>query len=379
MYFNDSDKKCSYLSPFSDHPIFVDGIKFRSVYHYYTYHKFILTDSAWAKAVMRVKTTKSLIRIGNSRRHKIVPGWDAKKYKIMKTGYELKFQQHKNIKKKIMELKVVGLKYTSHPKFLYWGYYGKNMLGELLMELKKEYETKRDALLVPKPIALKVHVKPTPILKETIKPTVPPPISPLPVLKITITDTESVSDKFFSRPDNIKQVAINANDLPENITENYEKLKKPQLLVLPARSRQVEKETPVTVEKKKTVEVKEVSHKTKTTVETPEPELKELLAISLDSPDNKIENTICIPLAEMKAVAEEEVDDDTLINISKKLNSLSLTKNICLTDTAGWYSLILQNLRLAIAGKEYDDTSAPGLYVKCIMDRYIDVPREDLV
>ena len=58
------------------------------------------------------------------------------------------------------------------------------------------------------------------------------------------------------------------------------------------------------------------------------PEEKELLVISFNSPDDKVEDAICIPLTEMKAVTGQEVDDDTLISISKKLNELNMKKKI---------------------------------------------------
>jgi hypothetical protein len=62
--------------------------------------------------------------------------------------------------------------------------------------------------------------------------------------------------------------------------------------------------------------------------------------------------------------------NDTLISISKKLNELNVTKKICLNDTTGWYSFVLQNFSRAIAGKSVDLKSPAGQYAQEIMDRH---------
>jgi hypothetical protein len=185
------------------------------------------------------------------------------------------------------------------------------------------------------------------------------------------TPTQSVSEKFFTSPDNIKQDEINAEDLSGSITREYEKLKKTQTVsVNPEPKEGKLKVLPVVKKDKdnswlKRLTLSHTGEKTK-----PDTHQKELLVISLDSPDTKVENAICIPLEEKKLITGEEVDDDTLIGISKKLNELNVTKKICLNDTTGWYSVVLQNLSRAIAGKSVDLKSPAGQYAQGIMDRH---------
>jgi predicted NAD-dependent protein-ADP-ribosyltransferase YbiA (DUF1768 family) len=157
MFFGDYDGDLSYLSPFSDHPILSDKVSFKSVYHYYTYHKFNTTNPALSIMAANAKTRRILTLIGNDHRHKITPDWDMKKYDIMKRGYELKFQQHPIIKKSFMCLKNVELKYSPHVRFNYWGHNGKNMMGVLLKELKTKYV----GVIKPEPVVAtckKIHV-----------------------------------------------------------------------------------------------------------------------------------------------------------------------------------------------------------------------------
>jgi ribA/ribD-fused uncharacterized protein len=415
MFFNDGNGQTSYLSPFSKHPITEKGLKFQSVYHYYTFNKFNKfkpIDPQRAAASLNSKTTKILIQIGNSRRHRIIPDWDSKKYGIMKRGYELKFQQHKDIKQGLIDLQAPELKYTAQPMFKYWGCYGENMLGKLLLELKKKYI--EESISKPKPVPVKKMVTPpvpvstnarvvkinnvrqfADVLYQVPVPVLPPSLAGHGFLKpLSVSDDEvdgiiavpvpsmemllpknntkqSVSEKFFTSTDNIKQEEIDRGDLSKIITHEYEKLKIKQTSFVKQEPKQEElKVTPVV----KKVKDNQCLNKLTSShvVEKPKHDThqKELLVLSFDSLDNNVENAIYIPLSEKKLITGEDVDDDILISISKKLNELDMTKKICLTDATGWYSSVLQNLSKAIAGKSVDMKSPEGKYAQGIMDRH---------
>ena len=463
MFFSDGNGQYSYLSPFSEHPITEKGVEFKSVYHYYVYNKFILTDPYWAKASMKIESMRKLIQIGNSRRHRIIPCWDSKKYDIMKKGYESKFQQHKDIKQKLIDLKESNLKYNAQPEFKYWSCYGKNMLGQLLMELKNKYS--KESAPEPKPVPVKkevakpetahtesLYVKPVevkecvdvlyqvpiPVLHPSLAGSIKPPtsvdkykrvlaspinikpknkvaeiVSALEISSQKTQDTQktqetqksqetqetqktqdtqktqetqksqetqktqektskqSLSDKFFTGPDNIKQYKIDTTDVSRIITQEYEKLKNTQKLSVKHEQKEEGNKNPVVKKINGNTWLKNLVAEKPIPKPIPKPciKQKELIVIYLDSLDNKVENSICIPLAEKKLITGEEVDDNTLISISKKLNELDVTKEICLKDTTGWYSSVLYNLNRAIAGKSVDLKTTSGKYVQGIMDR----------
>jgi ribA/ribD-fused uncharacterized protein len=223
IFFNDNNGQDSYMSPFSKHPITEKGVKFQSVYHYYTYNKFNTTDPQWAKETEKANLEKTLIQIGNSRRHQIIPDWDSKKYGFMKRGYELKFQQHKGTKQKLINLKASVLKYNAHPTFKYWGSYGQNMLGKLLMELKKKYTEESS----PKPVPVKKVMKPPApvfIKSRVVKIKAVQHFTdmlyqvPVPVLPLSLAGPGII--KFLSDADKEEEVLVNPVPISKSKSDN---------------------------------------------------------------------------------------------------------------------------------------------------------------
>lgn len=199
MNFDDNDGLYSYLSPFSGHIITENGIKFLNVYQYYTYYKFNNTDPPYAASILKASSSDNLIRLANSRRNKITPSWDSKKYDVMKNGYKLKFQQYPVLKQCLVTLTADGLNYIEHPYMNYWSYHGKNMLGSMLMELKYEYmDTGVKQLPVPVPMK-----KITPIVKQKtpnvtpiVKPALPNNVLPVDNVLQSVVDVEKEYNKL---------------------------------------------------------------------------------------------------------------------------------------------------------------------------------------
>jgi len=368
MFFNDGNGQYSYLSPFSKHPITENGVKFQSVYHYYTYNKFNPTDPRWAATAVDTKTTKTLLQIGNSRRHQITPNWDSKKYDVMKRGYELKFQQHKGTKQGLINLNASALQYNAQPTFKYWSCYGQNMLGRLLLELKKKYTEesapKHKPVIVKKVVTsiASVSVKARDVdLKEVRKFADMLYQVPVPVLPPSLAGTGVL--KLPPVADDEKEVLVDTGFIKRSKSDN--EVDEITTVPVPILEMSLQNTQTVSVNLEPKPDMEEKREELKMNVQQ-----KELLIISLDILDNNVENSICIPLAEKKLITNEEVDDYTLIKISQKLNELNVTKNICLNDTAGWYSCVLQNLSRAIDGKSVDLKSPAGEYAQGIMERH---------
>ena len=226
--FGDRD---AHLSPFSSHSIVVDNISFDTVYRYYTYMKFKDSDSKWAAAVLNIKSEKTLVQMGATRRHAINNKWDSVKYAIMKRGMVEKYNNHPKLKTKLLAVKSTDLRYTAHTGFKFWSFTGgNNMMGRLVLEIKNEFinAAKKPGV---KPVVKKPEVKPgvklikkpeaTPVVK---KPEVKPGVKLIkkpevtPVVKKPDGD-ESIVDDFF---DNIKRPLVDI----ELIRSKYDELAK---------------------------------------------------------------------------------------------------------------------------------------------------------
>jgi ribA/ribD-fused uncharacterized protein len=445
MYFTDNDGKTSFLSPFSKHPIILNGTKYNTVAHYYTCNKFYSSDPSWAACVLRANTIKTLTQMSNSRTHKIASNWDSNKYSIMEKAYRLKFEQHTSLKKQLINLNVKTLIYNCGSRFKYW----RQHLGPLLMKLKLEYtpvikkipcNTLQHVLpkvdniievsLIKNPAIVKENIEKNDILCNVSVPVLPtalakpdkPKSKHIKVLhtrseKSSICDIDtkpelkraqsfSINSKttdFFKPKSNVTQEEVNTKELNKVDLEFKKIHNKTEEVIIqpPVKSNnswlnavvkkdklkpKVKEETKVEPEVKVKEETKvepEVKVKEETKVE-PEVKVKEetkvepsnekdLLVISLDSPDNKITNSICIPLSTQKNLTGCEIDDEVLIQISKKISILNSTKKIVLNDNTNWYNNIIQNLSLAIAGKNFAFKTGPGIYVQGILDRHPDL------
>jgi hypothetical protein len=128
----------SFLSNFSNHGFYDEnGVFFKTNEHFYQYHK---TDYIFHKEkILNTETPGKAKRFGKNIRLK--ENWDVIKIKIMKIGLFYKFTQNFEILEKLMKTDGYYLEEKNTWGDEFWGVYngkGKNVLGKLLMELRKE-------------------------------------------------------------------------------------------------------------------------------------------------------------------------------------------------------------------------------------------------
>jgi ribA/ribD-fused uncharacterized protein len=128
-----------FLANFSEHPIVINGITWRTVEHYYQAQKFTIP-----KIQHKIKFSNTPGEAKSiAHRYKIIRinNWFIIKESIMYRAIKAKFQQHPELLKELLNTKDAILIENS-PDDLYWGIgsnnLGLNRMGVLLMELRNE-------------------------------------------------------------------------------------------------------------------------------------------------------------------------------------------------------------------------------------------------
>ena len=134
MKFRD---KYAFLSNFSLHPITVDGIKYKTVEHYYQAMKTSLRYER--SSIISMSTPGKAKRAGKT--VTLRDGWDHIKDGIMYIGLEAKFSQNTEL---ISHLLAINEEIIEDNNWgdRYWGKvdgHGLNILGELLTSLRDSY------------------------------------------------------------------------------------------------------------------------------------------------------------------------------------------------------------------------------------------------
>ncbi|MBT4289879.1 MAG: NADAR family protein [Deltaproteobacteria bacterium] len=139
IYFHDVDKAFGDFSNFSDHPVFCDGVIWKTVEHYYQaqkFHDFDLQD--------RIRMTPSPVtakEFSNMNSHLIKKNWLEIKQQEMTIGVRSKFTQHPDLKALLISTKDKKL-YEYSKNDDYWGDpgdgSGQNNLGNILMAFRSE-------------------------------------------------------------------------------------------------------------------------------------------------------------------------------------------------------------------------------------------------
>jgi hypothetical protein len=134
------------FSNFSPHPIQLQGKVWPTSEHYFQAQKFAGTEHE--EAVRLAKSPMIAARMGRSRQRPLRGDWETVKDAIMWEALRAKFEQHAALKSMLLETGDAELiEHTTHDS--YWGDggngQGRNRLGQLLMELRKQLrtETKR--------------------------------------------------------------------------------------------------------------------------------------------------------------------------------------------------------------------------------------------
>lgn len=135
------------FSNFAPYPISINGKEWRTVEHYFQAQKYPGTN--YEEAIRLAPTATQAVRMSwnkNIVQHKR-SDWDEVKDNVMRHAVLAKFQQHEAIRQRLLETgDAVLVEHTERDA--YWGDggdgSGKNMLGKILMEVRKKLATNSD-------------------------------------------------------------------------------------------------------------------------------------------------------------------------------------------------------------------------------------------
>jgi ribA/ribD-fused uncharacterized protein len=130
------------FSNFAHFPIVIGGKRWPTSEHYFQAQKF--RDAADVDEVRRAKTPEIAARLGRDRKKKLRPDWNRARISVMRTALRAKFEQHDDLRALLLSTGDAKLvEHTDNDDF--WGDggdgRGQNMLGRLLMELRKEIQS----------------------------------------------------------------------------------------------------------------------------------------------------------------------------------------------------------------------------------------------
>lgn len=129
------------FSNFAPYPIKLKGKVWTTTEHYYQAQKF--KGTSYENKIRKAATPKQAAQLGRSRKLQLRPDWEKVKNSVMFDAVRAKFTQHKDLKELL--LSTGDAKIIEHTvKDNYWGDggngNGKNMLGKILMKIRKELE-----------------------------------------------------------------------------------------------------------------------------------------------------------------------------------------------------------------------------------------------
>jgi ribA/ribD-fused uncharacterized protein len=134
-------------------PVQIDGITFPTVEHYFQWSKAkMFGDMEAQNKIMKTPSPKSVKAYGKKVKNFDEEAWNGKKDSVMRVAVKAKLMQHPDILRKLRETgtRPIG---EADPRGKYWGigtsaetskakdparWPGKNVMGKILMELRKE-------------------------------------------------------------------------------------------------------------------------------------------------------------------------------------------------------------------------------------------------
>jgi ribA/ribD-fused uncharacterized protein len=127
------------FSNFSPHPVELKGRVWPTSEHYFQAQKFAGTEHE--EDVRAAKSPMIAARIGRSRHRPLRPDWEAVKDAVMREVLRAKVTQHPSLRALLLSTGDAELvEHTTNDR--YWGDggdgFGKNRLGQLLMDLRRE-------------------------------------------------------------------------------------------------------------------------------------------------------------------------------------------------------------------------------------------------
>jgi N-glycosidase YbiA len=146
------NKPYGYFSNFSPHPIFIENMDWATVEHYFQASKF--DDIILRKKIQQLDSPMKAAIEGRNKSHSLRLDWEFIKEEIMKKALSAKFLQHPNLRVELLKtLDSVLIEDTINDN--YWGNggngSGKNRLGILLMEVRREMRIVSDDMNIVLP------------------------------------------------------------------------------------------------------------------------------------------------------------------------------------------------------------------------------------
>lgn len=127
------------FSNFADYPVEIDGKVWPTTEHYFQAQKFF--DAVHQESIRREKSPMIAAQMGRDRKRPLRPDWGAVKVGVMRKAVHAKFLQHPDIKEILVATgDAMLVEHTTNDA--YWGDggdgRGRNMLGQILMEVREE-------------------------------------------------------------------------------------------------------------------------------------------------------------------------------------------------------------------------------------------------
>ena len=137
-FYSTSDEYGEF-SNFARYPIKVKGKKWPTSEHYFQAMKF--QNNKDQDSIRMAKTPMEAARSGRDRKKKLRRDWESIKDNVMREAVLAKFEQHTNLAELLLSTGSAKLiEHTENDS--YWGDgSGKNMLGQILMEVRGKIET----------------------------------------------------------------------------------------------------------------------------------------------------------------------------------------------------------------------------------------------
>jgi ribA/ribD-fused uncharacterized protein len=128
-------------------PIYILGVKYKTVEHYFQSQKFL--DSNISQSIIDCNSPHEAVSKGRNRNLPLRKDWENVKIDIMRLGVTAKFDQHPKLKDLLISTGN-SILIENSPYDYFWGIgenkTGKNILGKILMELRSKYISE-----IPKP------------------------------------------------------------------------------------------------------------------------------------------------------------------------------------------------------------------------------------
>jgi hypothetical protein len=120
--------------------LIIDGIKYKSVEHYFQSQKF-KDNPTYSKKIINCLSPFDAKKLGSIRSIKIVKDWDNIRLSILENGLRSKFDKNLNLELyELLQLTKGSLLIENSPFDNYYGCgrdgKGKNMMGKLLMKIR---------------------------------------------------------------------------------------------------------------------------------------------------------------------------------------------------------------------------------------------------